>query len=99
MIVNQHGDIFLEITLKYCQLLVIICTQSDLPFAPAFQQIRDGSGNPIGTRTIVGDRHEYGDAHNNLVGQTNRDGPRNIIRDGSCNKIVQVDRDSDSDHD
>ena len=62
---------------------------------PASEQIRDGSGNLIGTRTKVGDRYEYRDKDNNLSAETRREGSRTIIRDGSGNKIGEVDRGSD----
>ena len=62
---------------------------------PAEQQIRDGSGNLIGTRTRVGDRYEIRDGSRNLIGQENREGQRTIFRDGSGNKIGEIDRGSD----
>lgn len=63
--------------------------------APAFKQIRDGSGNLIGTETRVGNRIEIRDKDNNLSRQINREGNRWIIRDGDNDKIGEVDRGSD----
>lgn len=63
--------------------------------APAYEQIRDGSNNLIGTRTRVGDRYEFRDKDNNLAGETRREGSRTVIRDGSGNKIGEVDRGRD----
>ena len=59
-------------------------------FAPAFQEIRDGSNNLIGTRTKVGDRYEIRDKDNNLVGQENREGSRTIIRAGPAIRLARL---------
>ena len=60
--------------------------------APAYREIRNGSGDLIGTETRVGDRTEIRDRDNNLVGETNRQGSRTIIRNGSGDQIGEVDR-------
>lgn len=64
--------------------------------APAFKQIRDGSGNLIGTETRINrDRVEIRDKDNNLSRQINREGNRWIIRDGDNDQIGEVDRGDD----
>ena len=63
----------------------------------AYEQIRDRSGNLIGTRTRVGDRFEYRDGSNNKIGERRREGSRTILRDGSGNYIGDVNRGQNDD--
>ena len=66
--------------------------------ALAFKQIRDGSGNLVGTETRVGNRTEFRDRDNNISRHLNREGSRWIIGNGSGNKIGEIDSDrGDSD--
>lgn len=60
--------------------------------AMAFREIRDGSGNLVGTERRVGDRIEIRDGNGNLSRQINREGSRTVIRDGSGNQVGEVDR-------
>jgi hypothetical protein len=63
--------------------------------APAYKQVRDGSGNLVETWTKQGERIEVRDKDNNLKEQRRRVGDRIEIRDGSGNLI----REESGDHD
>jgi hypothetical protein len=63
--------------------------------APAYKQVRDGSGNLVETRTKKGDRIEVRDRDNNLKEQRHRVGDRLEIRDGSGNLIREESGDLD----
>ena len=63
--------------------------------APAYKQVRDGSGNLVETWTRQGDRIEVRDKDNNLKEQRHRVGDRIEVRDGSGNLI----REQSGDHD
>lgn len=77
--------------------LVVAAILSVPTLAPAFKQIRDGSGNLVETWNKVGDRIEVRDSHNNLSRSINRVGDRYEIRDGSNDKIGEVSGDRDRD--
>jgi hypothetical protein len=63
--------------------------------APAYKQVRDGSGNLVETWTKKGDRIEVRDKDNNLKEQRRRVGDRIEVRDGSGNLIREESGDND----
>jgi hypothetical protein len=63
--------------------------------APAYKQVRDGSGNLVETWARQGERIEVRDSHNNLKEQRRRVGDRIEVRDGSGNLIREESGDMD----
>jgi hypothetical protein len=88
-VTNSMGEV---VAMKRLKLAVLVALMVIPTATFAFEQIRDRSGNLIGTRTKVGDRFEYRDGSNNKIGESNREGSRTIMRDGSGNYIGEVDR-------
>ena len=79
-------------TLLVAAIVAILFVPS---LAPAYKQVRDGSGNLVETWTRQGDRIEVRDKDNNLKEQRRRVGDRIEVRDGSGNLI----REESGDHD
>ena len=81
--------------MKILLVAVIIAILVVPSMAPAYKQVRDGSGNLVETWTRQGDRIEVRDKDNNLKEQRRRVGDRIAVRDGSGNLI----REESGDHD
>ena len=81
--------------MKISLVAVIIAILFVPSMAPAYKQVRDGSGNLVETWTRQGDRIEVRDKDNNLKEQRRRVGDRIEVRDGYGNLI----REESGDHD
>jgi hypothetical protein len=81
--------------MKALSVAVIVAILFVPSMAPAYKQVRDGSGNLVETWTKTGDRIEVRDSHNNLKEQRRRVGDRIEVRDGSGNLIREESGDND----
>jgi hypothetical protein len=81
--------------MKTLSVVVIVAILFLPALAPAYKQVRDGSGNLVETWTKKGDRIEVRDRDNNLKEQRNPVGDRIEVRDGSANLIREESGDLD----